>query len=113
MHGSQYSSKHECLLCGDVITNPICYTCIEREVEEWLSTRMPKLAPKLKKTGEMFSSYTHHGTRCILCGSNMNVCTHCYCYEIHKMLENYPRLAEEFVEFFNFELRGSPVSSLA
>ena len=110
MQSSLYSSRHECLLCGDVITNPICYTCLEGEIEEWLSNKMPKLVPKLKKTGKTFSSYTHRGTTCILCGSNMNVCTHCYCYEVHKMFDNYPKLADEFVNFFNFELRGSRIS---
>ena len=107
MRSSLYSAREECLLCGDVITNPICFRCLEGEVEEWLSGRMPKLVPRLKKTGEVFKSYTHTGTRCILCGDNMNVCTHCYCYEVNKLFENYPRLTEEFVEFFNFELRGS------
>ena len=111
MHSSLYSSRHECLLCGDVITNPICYGCLEGEVEEWLSSRMPKLVPKLKKTGQTFSSYTHRGTNCILCGNNMNVCTHCYCYEVNKLFESYPRLTDEFVEFFNFELRGSRVGA--
>ena len=107
MRSSLYSAREECLLCGDVITNPICFRCLEGEVEEWLSGRMPKLIPRLKKTGEVFKSYTHNGTRCILCGDNMNVCTHCYCYEVNKLFEDYPRMAEEFVEFFNFELRGS------
>ncbi|HIG98434.1 TPA: hypothetical protein HA231_03350 [Candidatus Woesearchaeota archaeon] len=107
MHSGAYSSKHECLLCGDVITNPICYTCLESEVKDWLEDRMPQLVPTVKKTGRMFASYAHQGTRCILCGDNMNVCTHCYCYEVNKLFQNYPRLAEEFVEFFNFELRGS------
>ncbi len=106
--GTEFNSaRHECLLCGDVITNPICHACLGSEVEEWLSERMPKLVPKLNKTGEMFDSYTHPGTNCILCGNNMNVCTHCYCYEVNKLFENYPRLAEEFIEFFNFELRGN------
>lgn len=100
------TTKHECLLCGDAITNPICFTCLEDEVEEWLSGRMPRLVPKLKKTGEAFRSYTHPGTSCILCGNNMNVCTHCYCYEVNKLFDNYPRLREEFIEFFNFELKG-------
>ena len=107
MRSSLYSAGEECLLCGDVIANPICFRCLEGDVEEWLGDRLPKLVPRLKKTGDVFRSYAHSGTRCILCGDNMNVCTHCYCYEVNKLFENYPRLAEEFIEFFNFELRGS------
>ncbi len=95
------------MLCGDVITNPICYRCLESEIEQWLSSRMPELVPKLKKTGKMFASYTHTGTRCILCGNNMNVCSHCYCYEVSKLVEKDPELADEFIDTFNFELRGS------
>jgi len=103
---SAYSPRHECLLCGDVITNPICYHCLETEIENWLYKRMPKQIPRLKLTGKIFSSYTHSGTRCILCGSNMNVCTHCYSYEVSKLFDNNPKLADEFVELFNFELMG-------
>ena|SRR3989338_5653706 len=102
-----YSAKQECLLCGVTITNPICHECLEAEVEEWLEGRMPKLIPGLKKVSRAFGSYTHPGTNCMLCGNNMNVCSHCYCYEVHRLFADYPRLAEEFAEFFNFELRGS------
>ena len=107
MKPSAYSTKHECLLCGDAITNPVCHTCLQTEVAGWLENQMPKLISRLKKTGEMFASYTHPGTSCILCGNNMNVCSHCYCDEVNKLLEDYPRLAEEFTTFFNFELQGS------
>src|SRR3990167_3545293 len=57
--------------------------------------------------GKMHSGAYSSKHECLLCGDNMNVCTHCYCYEVNKLFQNYPRLAEEFVEFFNFELRGS------
>lgn len=103
---SLYSAKEECLLCGDSISNPICHACLESDIEEWLSDRMPRLIQKLKKTGQAFKSYTHPGLNCILCGNNMNICSQCYCYEVNRLFDNYPRLAEEFIEFFNFELRG-------
>ncbi len=107
MRSSLYSAREECLLCGNAIANPICHACIEHEIDEWLAGRMPKLVPRLKKAGEALRSYTRTGTRCILCSNNMNVCTHCYCYEVNRLFDNYPKLAEEFIEMFNFELRGS------
>lgn len=107
MYTGLYSAKDDCLLCGDVITNPLCFNCVEAEIKEWLTERMPRLIPKLRKTSELFASYTHKATTCILCGTNMNTCTHCYCSEVKKLFKDYPRLDEEFVEFFNFELKGS------
>ncbi len=100
------STRGACLLCAESITNPVCYGCLQSEIEDWLSDRMPKLVARLRKAGGSFKSYTYPVTDCMLCGNNMNVCSQCYCREVTKLFENYPRLGEEFLEFFNFELRG-------
>ena len=95
-----------CLVCNDIITNPVCYKCLEKEVCAWLSDSKPKLMSGLKEYSGMFSSYSHSGTRCILCRKNVNICAHCYCHEVHKMLAEHPDLSREFLHLFNFELVG-------
>ena len=97
-------SRGVCLVCNDMITNPICFRCLEQEVTAWLMQREPEMIHKIRQDAAMFASYTHKGTKCVMCGSNMNTCSHCYCSEISKILEPYPELSQEFVQYFNFEL---------
>jgi hypothetical protein len=89
-----------------MITNPICFRCLEQEVTYWLMQRNPELVHKVRQDDALFSSYRHKGTRCIMCGNNMNTCSHCYCSEIRNILKPYPELEQEFMQFFNFELQS-------
>jgi hypothetical protein len=99
-----YETK--CVICDEAITNPICPTCLEHQVVQWVVEKKPSLVPIFKQIRTSIQAFTHENTTCILCKNNINVCPHCYCQEIYAWLSEseYISLAEEFKEKFNFEL---------
>lgn len=91
----------ECVLCNEVITNPVCMSCVETEMKVWLQERKPDLIEELKtKTFELALDLGE--TNCVLCKNNMSVCTFCYTQHIRSWLKEYPELLEEFKIFFSF-----------
>jgi len=91
-----------CVLCGEVITNPICVNCLEREMEHWLMDKKVKTMFMVRDSTKNFNSYTHDVMKCIICGKNMNVCPHCYVKEISGMIKS-KRLMKEFLTQFNYD----------
>jgi hypothetical protein len=100
------ADEERCVICDEAITNPICPSCLERQVMHWVGEKKPSLVPILKDVGASVKTFEHANTSCIICNGSMNVCAHCYCKEIYTwLLENeYEVLAEKFLESFNFEL---------
>ncbi|MDO8740246.1 MAG: hypothetical protein Q7J54_01585 [Candidatus Woesearchaeota archaeon] len=95
-----------CILCSEQITQPVCFNCLAKEMACWLDERNKALVPLLIGRASIFKVYKHKAARCIICKGNMNVCAHCFSMEIHDWLnESYPDIAEEFGEYFNFDLR--------
>mgnify|MGYP000091360694 CR=1 FL=1 len=90
---------HECLVCGDTISNQVCFRCMQKEVDKWLDRRNPAYKMTLRRVGEFFSSYSHQGADCIMCGENLNVCSKCYSLGVHKALRRDRILASEFLDF--------------
>ena len=79
----------ECVLCEEVITNPICLDCLKQEIKEWLVDRNPKLLDTVDAVSMAFRSYTHEGNKCVICGQGMNICSHCYTKEMVDILGEY------------------------
>jgi len=97
--------EHNCIVCEEAITNPICLLCIEKEIVQWLSTRKQSLIPALKTRTDIFYDLVDTGISCVVCGTKMNVCSHCYSMEILQWLsKEQPRLCQEFAEMFNYEI---------
>ncbi|MFT4297821.1 MAG: hypothetical protein ACMXX5_01380 [Candidatus Woesearchaeota archaeon] len=98
--------EQKCVICEEAITNPICPSCLERQVVHWVGELKPSLIPMLREIGESVTAFTHANTGCIVCGDDMNVCPHCYCKELYDWLKEneHFKLAEEFLKHFNFEL---------
>ncbi|MFT4343150.1 MAG: hypothetical protein ACMXYE_00210 [Candidatus Woesearchaeota archaeon] len=99
-----YETK--CVICDEAITNPVCPVCLERQITHWIGEQKPSLVPILQRIGASVMEFTHDNTNCILCESNMNVCPHCYCNEIHAWLQEneHKKIAELFAKQFNFEM---------
>ena len=95
-------SQTSCLVCNEAITNPICSDCVGKEIEQWLSEKRPSLVEKFRDMGNINLDYA--STLCIVCGSNMNVCAHCYCEDIRYWLRDVSDLEDDFISCFNFEL---------
>jgi hypothetical protein len=88
-----------CIICREGITNPICPACLANEIKSW----RPGLSKILTKPAFGYSTEVE----CMFCGREMSICAHCYCRDVYDiLLEEDPRVAEEFVEIFNFDLRG-------
>lgn len=99
--------EQKCVICDEAITNPVCPECLEKEILYWISEKKPSLMPILQNIGNSVKEYSHENTSCAICGSNMNVCPHCYCFEIYSwLIENeYKELGHEFLEQFDYELK--------
>lgn len=92
----------ECIVCNQVITNPVCVDCMEKEVEVWLFESKPDLINELKdKTFEI--NLNSGETDCVLCGNQMCICTYCYSEHLLSWLKKYPELASKFRKIFDFK----------
>ncbi|MBW2963352.1 hypothetical protein KY306_01085 [Candidatus Woesearchaeota archaeon] len=89
-----------CVICNEVITNPICPDCLAERMQDWLMQTNPKLAKDIR-------GYRLDGkTKCLFCGKGMSICAHCFSMDIYEYLsDNSLELATEFAARFDFELR--------
>ena len=98
---------HECVVCDEAVTNPICPKCIETEIVTWLHEFRPELIDELREvTDEILTE--EGSTQCILCKDKMAVCTFCYTQHIKNWLKNYPLAKKEFRTFFNYGILEVP-----
>ncbi len=87
----------KCIVCREGITNPICPECLAKEIGYW--------RPELK-TSLATPAASAESVRCMFCGKGMSICAHCYSRDIYDLIEEeFPWLAEEFIERFNFGLK--------
>jgi len=96
-----------CPLCRDIIDNPICVDCLEKEVEEWLSSKGFKYIKILRKSMPYMPhiEYEDSSLRCIKCGNSVDICAFCFMKEVKEIVEEeMPELSEEFNEFFGLSL---------
>ena len=86
----------KCIICQEGITNPICPECLAKEIGYW--------KPELKTSLE--TPVSSGAVRCMFCGKGINICAHCYSRDVYNLVnEDFPWLAEEFIERFDFGLR--------
>ena len=87
----------KCIVCREGITNPICPGCLAKEIGYW--------RPELK-TSLATPAASAESVRCMFCGKGMSICAHCYSRDIYDLIkEEFPWLAEEFIERFDFGLK--------
>ena len=96
------NGEERCVICSEAITNPICLDCMEEGMEQWFATRNPSAIRDLKLWTRVFDAYTHKGVKCVVCGRNMNVCSHCYTEEMLDALEESIEDKESFVQAFRY-----------
>ena len=91
----------QCVICQEAITNPICPECLAKEIKTWLREKKPIWINSVTEPKDF-----GYGSKCIFCGRGMSICAHCYSYDFYEyLLETDPELAEEFVEYFNYDIR--------
>ena len=97
----EHTPDKRCLICNEVISNPICPECINKEIRDWL---VDKEIDLISNTNEIGS------TKCVICGKNIGICPSCYTSEIYDIIKKkYPSLQQQFKTFFNYELRHNLV----
>ena len=100
---------HECVVCDEAVTNPVCPECVEEEIVTWLHEFKPELINELRDvTDEILSP--GGSTLCILCKNPMAVCTFCYTQHIKDWLTAYPVARERFHLFFNYGILETPAT---
>ncbi len=97
MTGSPFN---RCVHCDDVITNPLCPSCLAKRMVVTLNEHNSKLANAIigfKIDGD---------TTCISCGERMGLCAHCFSRDMYEFLaEREPQIASTFLGHFDFDLR--------
>ena len=91
---------HDCILCGEVITHPICVECKENEIRTWLGETEPDLIPEFERVTDEIN-LSLGTTDCIICKGDMSICTYCYISHVLTWLDNYPYLINRFRLFFD------------
>tara|TARA_Y100000310_G_C20353350_1_gene655447 strand:+ start:180 stop:563 length:384 start_codon:yes stop_codon:yes gene_type:complete len=100
---------HECSLCHEVVSNPLCPSCLSTQIEAWMTlypnyhelkdTLMPKLQTFIHKCHKK-------ATECIKCKrARVSICPYCFTNLVVKELkelEVHPIILKEFLRFFNF-----------
>jgi hypothetical protein len=90
-----------CLVCGDVITNPICPECLMQEIRDWLSGVEPEFVQYLKDFVNVLPNTGGQATHCVLCGQNIGVCSYCFAHDVLEyIIQERPDLADSFIENF-------------
>ena len=104
-------NQNLCPECFEPISNPICPSCLEREIESWLdsltsdSTVSRIIHSELRKLKEKTEDIGQT-TNCIICGKNAEVCSFCFIEDIEKALYRNKisqALIKEFTSLFNYK----------
>lgn len=103
--------NHNCEVCNETITNPLCPFCLAQEVKAWL-TFYPHLKEDILSSLNDYlikinNNLTNYGVICIKCHERRaSVCPYCFTEfvfgELIKVKAN-KMILKEFFEFFNFD----------
>jgi hypothetical protein len=94
----------ECVMCDEPITNPICPACLQEGVQQWL-LEQGQDALVLEVQELTRGTFANIGlTFCIKCDSVMSLCAYCYTKEVFSIVKEHPRLVENYLEYFNYDL---------
>lgn len=96
----------ECVLCRECITNPLCSSCVDVQLLDWLGEVSPSLLRDFVVESKLDLGVFNNNA-CIKCRGFMDVCTYCYTEHVLSWLKSKnvsSALEEEFVRFFHFDL---------
>jgi len=93
-------SNGSCTMCKEVITNPICPDCVQREIVAWLRDNDPSQIDNAKDVAMLFTTTTYSST-CIVCNRKMGVCPFCTTFQTKDLLNLN---TEDFDDTFGLRL---------
>ena len=92
-----------CLVCGEVISNPLCPGCLAEEMEDLLGREHPEAQLIVREARDAIMEAGNELTTCILCGQQINICPYCFMEEMRGLLDQaYPRTGEKLTERFGY-----------
>lgn len=75
--GVEVEKMHRCTECEDVVTNPVCDSCLHREFGTWLNETSPYLSKRFNEDTMNYSTSDYYAESCILCGQPLEICPFC------------------------------------
>lgn len=105
---------YTCAECQESIYNPICPSCLAREIEVWLNEKNKKSKKADKEIGNKIlfevKAYLGNGLeggKCIICKRNSDfLCPYCFTKEVFDILKELKvsnGLLEDFFTHFNYD----------
>lgn len=97
------SKDARCFVCQEAITNPICPSCLTKEIKIWLEDINSSLVKEFKKKVK-YDTITKTDTKCILCNNYTDTCPYCFTELVYFWLkEKHPEFVESFLTYFNYD----------
>ena len=81
-----YCASYQCVECYDIITNPICPSCLTKEMKIVVGEKDPVLAKQIDPCS------IDGDSQCLSCGGKMGLCAHCFCKDVYEKLVLYINL---------------------
>lgn len=89
-----------CIRCSEAIFNPICPSCLLKQIEEWLKEKYPKKKNQIiKKIKQKIKRDELAETLCIKCKQPTNICPYCFIELVKQEID----IDNDFLTFFNFD----------
>ncbi|NOZ81383.1 MAG: hypothetical protein GXP63_06965 [DPANN group archaeon] len=103
--------ENQCIVCDEIITNPICPDCLGQQFKAWLGAHRRTLLLKMQKEVYGFGKRDERGTACVICSKPMHVCPHCLAKAAQRVIdgEDDIELQSQFMTHFNWNLWGPPI----
>ena len=77
-----------CPICNEAISNPICIDCLEQELLYWARDRDKNLVREIRRLRNSLDVFDMGEEKCIRCGTEMNICSHCFLTEVYKLIKD-------------------------
>lgn len=89
-----------CIVCDNIISNPLCNVCLAKRMALSVSEHDPVLA-------KLISGFRIEGsTKCISCGEKTGLCANCFSKDVYEFLsEKNSAAARSFISQFDYDLR--------
>lgn len=98
-----------CMVCNEAIFNPICPSCLVREVRHWIDGNISNnIASSVVRFAESLKEeFYSEGIQCVICRDNETpVCPYCFTEEIYTFIVESgggKKFIEEFMTHFNYD----------
>lgn len=103
---------YDCIACKEPITNPLCHSCLGKQISGWLSLYpniKKKITPKIKKYIQEVDNAATSSISCVACkNKKAALCPYCFTEEIFNMFKRSKidkMVIMDFLSTFNFDLK--------